>query len=154
MQGLVINNISNNYIVECGEQQIKCNARGKFKKEEITPVVGDRVEIEIIDETKQEGVINEILERDNYIKRPKLANITQIILVVSAKMPKPDLLMLDKQLAFAHLQKIKPVIVLNKIDLNQIEEIKKIYEDIGYKVIKTNAKARRRSRRIKKNFKK
>lgn len=140
MQGLIINNIANSYLVETKEQIIKCSAKGKLKKEEITPVVGDKVEVELVDSSKQEGVIQQIQERRNYTKRPKLANLTQIILVVSANMPKPDLLMLDKQLAFAHLQDITPIIVLNKIDLKSVKEIRQIYEKIGYKIIETNAK--------------
>lgn len=140
MQGLIISNIASQYIVETKEQVIKCNARGKFKKEEVIPVVGDLVEIEIIDEEKQQGRINQIQERKNYSKRPKMANITQLILVVSSKMPKPDLLMLDKQLVFAHLQNMIPIIVLNKIDLSSVKEIRQIYEKIGYKIIETNAK--------------
>ena len=89
------------------------------------------------------GVICEILPRTMYSKRPKLANLTQIILVVSLKSPKPDFLLLDKQLAYAEFLKIKPIICINKIDLGKQEKINKIheiYEKIGYKVIDTNAK--------------
>ena len=70
-------------------------------------------------------------KRDNYIKRPKISNITQIVCVLSAKNPKPDLLMLDKQLAYAEYVGIKAVIVINKIDLDKkrVEEIKEIYKD-------------------------
>lgn len=142
-KGLIISNVSNIYEVEDIENNkiIKCMARGKFKKEEITPVVGDYVEYEYQDE--ENGMINEILPRTNYIKRPKMANITQMIFVLSMKMPKPDLLLLDKQLAFAEYNNIKSIICLNKIDLEKedvINEIYDIYEKIGYKVIKTNAK--------------
>lgn len=121
-------------------------ARGRFKKEEITPVVGDFVEFEVIDEEKNKAVIDKILDRNVYVKRPKLANITQIIFVVSSKDPKPDLLMLDKQLAFAEFLGIKALIVLNKTDLDDKEafrEIKRVYEEIGYKVIETEAKSRK-----------
>lgn len=142
-KGLIISNISNIYEVEDIENKnlIKCIPRGKFKKDEITPVVGDNIEFEYQDDGT--GVINQICERKNYIKRPKMSNITQLIFVVSMKMPKPDLLLLDKQLAFAEFNNIKPVICLNKIDLEDdrvIDEIANIYEQIGYKVIKTNAK--------------
>lgn len=149
MQGLIIHNIANSYLVETKEQIIKCSAKGKFKKEEITPVVGDKVEIQIINQEKQEGIIENIQERKNYIKRPKLANITQILLVVASSMPKPDLLMLDKQLAFAHLQGITPIIILNKIDLKSVKEIKEIYEKIGYTIIQTNAKTAEGVERVK-----
>ena len=143
MQGIIIENISNLYRIKAENKIYEATARGKFKQNEITPVVGDNVEFEILDEENRKAVIEEIGERKVYIKRPKLANITQIIFVVSSKDPKPDLLMLDKQLAFAEFLKINSVIVLNKTDLDKKEafkEIKKIYEKIGYKVIITDAK--------------
>ena len=140
MHGIIIENISNLYRIKAENKIYEATARGKFKQNEITPVVGDNVEIKILDEENRKAVIEEIGERKVYIKRPKLANITQIIFVVSSKDPKPDLLMLDKQLAFAEFLKINSVIVLNKTDLDKKEafkEIKKIYEKIGYKVIIT-----------------
>ena len=143
MQGIIIENISNLYSIKAENKIYEATARGKFKQNEITPVVGDNVEFEILDEENRKAVIEEIQERKVYIKRPKLANITQIIFVVSSKDPKPDLLMLDKQLAFAEFLKINSVIVLNKTDLDKKEEfkeIKQIYEKIGYKVIITDAK--------------
>ncbi len=143
MQGLIIENISNLYKIKIENKIYEANARGKFKKDDISPVVGDKVEIEILDETNKKAVIEKILPRATYIKRPKMSNITQIILVVSSKNPKPDLLLLDKQLAFAEYLKIKPIIVLNKTDLDkkkEFEKIKQVYQNIGYKVIETIAK--------------
>ena len=142
-KGIIISNISNLYKVEVNGKIYDCNARGKFKNNEISPVAGDFVEIEIIEEEKKAGIINKIEERINYLKRPKMANLSQIILVLSMKLPKPDLELLDKQLAYAEYMNVKPVICLNKIDLEDeavIDNIKEIYEKIGYKVIKTNAK--------------
>lgn len=167
MQGIIIENIANLYKVSLnkpiiGEETIsekncpkdpsrmtkndeiyEATARGKFKKEEILPVVGDLVEIEITDKEKRKAVIDKILDRKVYVKRPKLANITQIVFVVSSQDPKPDLLLLDKQLAFAEFLGIHSIIVLNKTDLDkkeQFKEIKDTYEKIGYKVIETEAK--------------
>ena len=130
----------------------EATARGRFKKEEITPVVGDFVEIEVTNEENRKAVIDTILERKVYVKRPKLANITQIVFVVSSKDPKPDLLMLDKQLAFAEFLKIKTLIVLNKTDLDRKEafkEMKSIYQQIGYKVIETEAKNQKGTEELK-----
>ncbi len=144
MQGLIIENISNLYKVKCGEKIYTSTARGKFKKDDISPVVGDLVEITEVNEEKKKAVIDEIQKRKNYVKRPKVSNISQLIFVLSSKHPKPDLLMLDKQLAFAEFLNIKSIIVLNKIDLDEkteFKEIKKIYENIGYKVIETQANA-------------
>lgn len=143
MQGLVIENIANLYQVKVEEAVYKATARGKFKLENVVPVVGDYVQIEVTDEENKKAVINSIQKRQVYIKRPKLANITQIVFVVSSKEPKPDLLMLDKQLAFAEFLNVKAIIVLNKTDLDQKEEfneIETVYKNIGYTVIKTEAK--------------
>ena len=97
--------------------------------------------IDIIDEEKCEGIITEILERTVYLKRPKVANITQIMLVVSIKNPKPDLELLDKQLIMAEKNNVFPIICINKIDLAEdYEEIIRTYEQIGYQVLTTDAK--------------
>ena len=134
MQGRIIENISNLYKIKAGNKIYEATARGKLKNEEITPVVGDIVQIEITDKQKDKAVIEKIEERKTYIKRPKMSNIDQIILVVSSKEPKPDLLLLDKQLAFSEYLNIEPIIVLNKIDLDkeqEFEKIREIYEKIG-----------------------
>lgn len=141
-KGIIINNVSNMYQVEVDNNIINCNARGKLKKENIIPVVGDIVEIEIIDKEKLLGIINNIQSRKNYIKRPKMANLSQIIFVVSIKMPKTDLLLLDKQIAYAEYKGLKPIICINKIDLDEEKTAQKIedtYKNIGYTVIRTVA---------------
>lgn len=143
MVGLIVENVANIYKIKVGNNIYEAVARGKLKQDEISPVVGDNVEFEIIDKEKSTAVINEIKDRKNYIKRPKIANLDKIILVVSSIDPKPDILMLDKQLAFAEFMKVEPIIVFNKIDLDtemQYERIKEDYEKIGYTVINTNAK--------------
>jgi len=141
LEGIIINNISNLYEVESDDNIYTCQARGKIKNVNLIPAVGDKVKFSVIN--NKDGIIEEITERKNYIKRPKIANINQIIFVISMSMPKPDLLLLDKQLAFADFLNIKPIICLNKIDLESdkiINEIVEIYTKIGYIVLKTNAK--------------
>lgn len=146
MQGIVIANVSNSYEVKVEDKIYICSARGKFKLEKISPVVGDKVEIEVLEESKKEGVILSILPRTTYIKRPKVSNITQIVFVLSLESPKPDLLLLDKQLAFAELNGIQSIICINKVDLKKkknedlLQEIEKDYTNIGYSVILTKAK--------------
>lgn len=142
-KGLIISNISNLYEVKIENEIIECKPMGKIKQDEILPVVGDYVEIEKIENEQNKGMITKVLERTMYSKRPKLANLTQIILVISLKSPKPDLLLLDKQLAYAEYLKINPIICINKVDLESEElliEIHKTYEKIGYRVIDTIAK--------------
>ena len=139
IKGRIINIISNIFYVEVEDKIYECTSRGIFKAKEEKPVVGDNVLIEV---ENGKGNILEIVDRQKYIKRPKMANLTQLILVVSSKNPVPDLLMLDKQLTFAEFFNVKPIIVINKIDLDEEEacNIEKIYSNIGYIVIKTNAK--------------
>ncbi|MCI8482232.1 MAG: ribosome small subunit-dependent GTPase A [Clostridia bacterium] len=143
MQGRIINNISNTYIIEADKCTYEAVIRGKMKLEDMVPVVGDNVEFEEIPNQIKQGIITKILPRKNYIKRPKIANVTRLILVVSIQLPKPDLLLLDKQLAFAEFMKMEPIIILNKQDLGSIEEIQniqKIYQQIGYHILVTSAK--------------
>ena len=141
MQGIIIGNISNTYKVKTEQGIYDSYARGKLKNKEITPAVGDNVEIQITDEDKSTAIIEKIHPRKNYIKRPKMANIDQIIFIISTKNPKPDLLMLDKQLAYVEKLKIEPIIVINKIDLEETyKTIQELYSKIGYKTIVTSAK--------------
>lgn len=141
-QGLIIKNISNKYFVKYNNIIYECVAKGKFKNKSIIPIVGDKVYIEIVDEEKKQAVIFEIEERINCLKRPKISNITQIFLIISAKMPNPDLNLLDIQLIIAEYLNIKPIIVINKIDLDEkiSNEIEEEYRNVGYRVIKTVAK--------------
>ena len=141
MQGIIIGNISNTYKIKTEEGIYEAYARGKFKNAEITPIVGDNVEIEITDKEKKAAIIEKILPRKNEIKRPKMANIDQIIFIVSTKNPKPDLLMLDKQLAYVEQLGIEAIIIINKIDLQDTyKQIQELYSSIGYKTIVTSAK--------------
>jgi len=141
MQGIIIGNISNTYKIKTETKIYEAFARGKFKNEEITPLVGDKVEIEVTDEEKSIAIIEKVLPRKNEIKRPKMANIDQIIFIVSTKNPKPDLLMLDKQLAYVEKLNIEPIIIINKIDLQDTyKQIQELYSSVGYKTIVTSAK--------------
>ena len=139
LKGRIINIVSNIFYVESEKNIYECTSRGIFKAKDIKPVVGDNVLFNIENNV---GNIVEIADRKSYIKRPKIANLTQLLLVISAKNPTPDLLMLDKQLAFAEFLHIKPIIIINKIDLNseKADSIEKLYTNIGYQVIQTNAK--------------
>lgn len=139
MEGLIIGNISNTYRIKSKQNIYEAYARGKFKNDDITPLVGDMVEFNLLENTQQ-AVIEKILPRKNSLKRPKVSNIDQIIFIVSAKHPKPDLLMLDKQLAYAEFLNIEPVIIINKIDLDDCKKIKELYTKVGYKTLITSAK--------------
>lgn len=124
MQGIIVKSIGGLYFTESSDTVYECKARGIFRKKGIAPSVGDRVEFE-------NGVINEILPRKNYIIRPPLANLDCLIFVVSVTEPSPNLLILDKFIAVAEYQKIEPVIVLTKVDLEKCDDILEIYKTVG-----------------------
>ena len=141
MIGRIIGNISNTYKIKTDEGTYEAHARGRFKNEDITPLVGDIVEMQITDSIMNTAIIEKVEERKNEIKRPKMANIDQIVFIISTKNPKPDLLMLDKQLAYAEMLGIEPIIIINKIDLQDTyKDIQKLYTNVGYKTIVTSAK--------------
>lgn len=141
MKGIIIGNISNMYKIKTNDGTYEAYARGRFKNVDITPLVGDIVEIQITEEISKAAIIENIEPRKNEIKRPRLANIDQIIFIISTKNPKPDLLMLDKQLAYVEMLGIEPIIVINKIDLqDSYKQIQELYTNIGYKTIVTSAK--------------
>ena len=136
IKGRIVKNISNIYIINSLGKEYEATARGKMKEMKIIPTVGDYVKFELVEENK--AVINEVLERTNYLKRPKVSNVSQAIFVVSPKMPKPNLLLLDKELCYAEFTKIKPIIVINKTDLSrcEAENLFEIYTKSGFNVIK------------------
>ena len=143
MQGIIIENLSGIYKIKSNDNTYNSTARGIFRKNTISPIVGDIVDFTVLEE--KNAIIEKIHKRKTYIKRPKISNITQIILVVSLKDPNPDLLLLDKQLVFAEYSDIRPIIVFNKVDLcseQHIKEINSIYETTGYKILQTEAKNR------------
>ena len=143
MQGIIIENIANLYKIKSSGGIYAGTARGKFKQEGITPLVGDKVNFEVLENSEEiEAVINSIEPRTAELKRPKITNISQIIFIISTQNPKPDLLMLDKQIAYAEWLGIEPVIIINKTDLaDTYKEIINIYTKVGYTIIPTNAKS-------------
>ncbi len=110
-----------------GEEYI-CKARGVFRNKEITPICGDNVKFVIDDNS--DGIITEISERKNEIIRPPLANLDQIVFVISTCEPVPNILLLDKFLAVAVYKNIKPIIVFTKTDKQPADKYVEIYKDI------------------------
>ena len=133
--GIIIKGIGGFYYVETADGIFECKARGVFRKEKITPMVGDNVVISIDDNT-----IDEIKERRSALKRPPVANIDQLFIVVSGVEPKPNTLLVDRLTALAVRNNIEPVIVLNKSDLVDVGELLDIYKTTPFKVIKACGK--------------
>ena len=136
MKGLIIKNISNDYLVKTNKGEYLCKARGKFRNNNITPLVGDRVDID-----ENNNYILSIEKRKNFLIRPSVANIDQALIVTSVKEPDFSTNLLDKLLVIISYNNIEPIICLTKLDLLLDEERKKIdeyinyYSNIGYKVI-------------------
>ena len=109
----------------------ECKARGVFRKDGVSPVVGDHVHIEV----QKEGYasIAEICERKNYIVRPPLANIDNLIVVVSTTEPEPNPLIIDKMIAAAEARDIEPIIVFTKTDLKETCGLEEVYANAGFK---------------------
>lgn len=134
IKGIVIKINSDLYKVDIGTKVVDCKAKGILKFRSSKILVGDIVEV-------NNGMVEKIHSRKNEFIRPPIANIDQLIIVVAAKNPKPDLELLDKQLLMAEKNHVLPIICINKIDLSEdYAEIIKTYEQIGYQVITTDAK--------------
>lgn len=113
-QGIIIKGISGFYYVKTDKALVTCKARGIFRQQKITPVVGDYVRLETA--KNGQGQILEVLPRKNELVRPFVANIDLLAIIVSASVPEPDWLLIDKLLIQAQLANISPVLILNKID--------------------------------------
>ncbi len=129
IQGYVLKAIGGFYYVEAAGSVYECRARGAFRKKEISPLVGDFVSISI--SSSKEGVLEEIFPRKNALIRPPVANIDQLILVVSVCDPSPSTLVIDRMIAAAEAQKIQPVLVVSKTDLQDFRWLQEIYQPIG-----------------------
>lgn len=129
INGVITKGIGGFYYVVTDMGMVECSARGKLRKQKVKPYVGDYVNIKV--EGKQ-GAIEEILPRKNNLIRPPVSNIDQIIVVIAAIKPQPDLLMVDKLILQAEKNGINVVICVNKIDLAEPVDILEIYQNAGY----------------------
>ncbi len=133
MNGVIIKSIADWYDVQTESGVIPCKARGLFRKQGMTPLVGDRVTVTAT--ADGEGRIDEILPRKNFMERPSVANIDRLYLIVSAADPDPVPLMIDRLSALAFEKEIQPVLVLNKTDLASVEWLLAIYRTVPMPII-------------------
>lgn len=131
--GIITKCVGGFYTVEAPDGVFECRARGIFRNRGISPYVGDTVDI-------ADGVISEIHERKNCIIRPPLANLDQLVFIVSTCDPPPNYLIIDKFIAVAEYKGITPSVVITKTDLGDSSEIKRIYGSIGIEVIEVDYK--------------
>ncbi|MCI5870208.1 MAG: ribosome small subunit-dependent GTPase A [Dorea sp.] len=144
MQGKIIKGIAGFYYVHVVESAVyECKAKGVFRKEKIKPLVGDNVEIEVLDEETKTGNIVKILPRKNELIRPAVANIDQALVVFAVVKPNPHFNLLDRFLVMMESKQIPVVLCFNKEDIAkepQIEELKAVYENCGYPLIFVSAR--------------
>ncbi|MGN0528135.1 MAG: ribosome small subunit-dependent GTPase A [Eubacterium sp.] len=135
--GKIIKGIGGFYYVESADIVYECKARGSFRKQKITPLVGDNVEFSVNENA--ENTIDAICPRKNELVRPPLANLDTLFIVSSVTDPKINTLIIDKLTAIAEHKNIEPVIVITKTDLDSSYiKYKEIYEKSGFTVIACN----------------
>lgn len=135
-EGIITKGIGGFYYVEAADAQYECKARGVFRKNRVTPLVGDYVTISINDNS--ENTIDEIHTRKNYLNRPPVSNIDNLIIVISTTEPKPNFLLTDKLIANAEYKNIEPIIVISKGDILPVNAVRDVYSKSGIKVIPLN----------------
>ncbi|NLK74374.1 MAG: ribosome small subunit-dependent GTPase A [Clostridiales bacterium] len=142
MRGKIIKGIAGFYYVHTQDNRIyECKAKGIFRNHKIKPLVGDNVEIEVEGQPQGQGIITEILPRNNELIRPAVSNIDQAMIIFAAAEPAPNLNLLDRFLVMMQKQKVPTIICFNKSDIVSDDEMSKMaemYRQSGYKVICTS----------------
>ena len=133
LKGIITKGIGGFYYVEVANAIYECKARGIFRKNKISPLVGDVVEISINENA--ENTIDTILERKNSLIRPPVSNIDNLLIVVSTTDPKPNFYVIDKLIAISEHKNIEPYIIISKTDLSSYAEIVDNYKDAGINLI-------------------
>ena len=157
INGKIIKGIGGFYYVDTENGLYECRAGGISRKNKITPLVGDRVSISVVDEENKKGVVEEIEERDTELVRPPIANVDKALIVFAIKNPSPNLSLLDRFIVLAEKENLEIVIVFTKVDLDTdgelLGELKDIYEVSGYKVISVSNKLKLNIDKIKEELK-
>lgn len=139
MQGKIIKGIAGFYYIYAENDEVyECKAKGIFRKDNRKPLVGDNVEIEVLDEQEKEGSVTAILPRKNSLIRPAVANVDQAFVIFAMENPKPNFMLLDRFLIMMEKENVPAVICFNKKDLATEEELVFLYEtykSCGYQVI-------------------
>ena len=136
MNDRIIKALSGFYYVQTEDGVVECRARGKFRKEGVSPLVGDFV---TISRSGKSGTVEEILPRKNSFIRPAVANVDLLVLLASCAIPQTEPFLIDRVLAIAGQQGVEPLICVNKNDLEPGEGLAGIYRRAGFRVVVTSA---------------
>lgn len=137
MNGIILKALSGFYYVGCGSEIYECKARGSFRKNGISPLVGDFVEFEITE--NMHGIIERVCERKTCLYRPPVANIEKLFIISSFATPSPNSYIVDRLTAIAVYNGIKPYIVFNKCDMGDFEDWQRIYCNAGFETFVVSA---------------
>lgn len=137
MNGILIKAIAGFYYVKAGDTVFECKARGHFKKQNISPTPGDKVEISVMENNK--GVLESVLPRKNYFYRPSVANIDKLFIVSSYVTPAPNTYIIDTLTVLCRKSNIEPIVVFNKCDMGDFSEYTDIYNSIGIRTYTVSA---------------
>ena len=129
--------LSGFYDVDTGTEIVRCRARGKFRKERIVPLVGDRVTFQI---SGSEGYLHEIMPRRNCFVRPAVANVDVLVMLAASVNPVTEPFLIDRVGAIAAVQGVELMLVLNKCDLDPADDLYAIYENTGMTLMRVSAK--------------
>ena len=136
-RGRIEKALSGFYYVNTGGEVLRCRARGKFRKEGMSPLVGDWVEIQELG--SGEGMVQAIEPRRNQFQRPAAANVDQLVIIASAAIPVTDPYLIDRISAIAVLKGCQVLVVLNKCDLDSADELYGIYSASAIPVLRVSA---------------
>jgi hypothetical protein len=136
-KGRIIKSSGGFYYVDNGSEIIECRARGKFRKDKISPCVGDFVDVELTADSK--GYVVAINERKNVLSRPSVSNIDRLLLIAAAADPAPNRFVIDKILTIAEYQDIDTVLIVTKTDVADANSLIEDYRRAGYTVIGVNS---------------
>lgn len=143
MQGKITKGIAGFYYVYVQNiGLIECKAKGIFRNRKVKPLVGDMVEIDLLDEEEKLGNITEILPRKNELIRPAVSNIDQAFIVFAIKKPKPNYNLLDRFLMMMEKYQVPTIVCFNKKDLakeKDLEILEQTYQNSGHKIIFSSA---------------
>ncbi len=156
MRGKIVRGIGGFYYVHCskacgneekgtaaGGTIYECRAKGIFRRDNIRPLVGDEVEMDVLDEEHKTGNIRQLMPRNSELVRPAVANVDQALVIFAAVKPRPNFNLLDRFLIMMGQQGLNSVICINKVDIDETgshEEYRRIYEDCGYSTLGVSAK--------------
>lgn len=157
MRGRIVKGVGGLYYVHCGEESpvregresaaagiYECRAKGIFRKENLRPLVGDEVEMDVLDGEKNLGNIVSLLPRHSELIRPAVANVDQAMVIFSIVSPRPNFNLLDRFLIMMARQNVASIICFNKADIDEDgsgEKYRRIYDACGYRTVSVSAKS-------------